>query len=322
MHALQLQHVWLQQRGHDGGGLLRSTVDHRTSTTAQLDYEGMVTPRLRDVRMTCYRGLSQSSDVVRGRIPRRRNENVEVYLRLKRELFDYIFDCLPCSDFIINHPSHENDEPRVWLLGCYDAVLLRRCAQWITRASINIDPAVKVPQRWETACLKYNLGLMRGVTQLSLTWPRNQLSTYPKLSTDLTDMLPRHTSLAISRLPLSVPFMLALMDGARLQQLRLDKTRLGSFTPVRQRAGPNNPTHTHLLCFSCPAQWPDVVQMSRETTGDEKAKRAANRRLRLALSAHWKKALADCGRDTRVIRMRRRCEDVQKQLEAEKSGQA
>ena len=119
-----------------------------------------------------------------------------------------------------------------WLLGCWDAVLLPKCAQWIVHASININMECGLPQPFQKACLIHALSCMSGVTQLSLQWDsaqwvtRKSLQYHPALLSlsELIAILPKLASLHIDSMPLFGEMIESLMTSCQLQRLWLDNT--------------------------------------------------------------------------------------------------
>ena len=180
----------------------------------------------------------------------------EVLPKLNPEFFDDLAQLLPepCRHYLLDKPTNEYDddfeelgdddeydeyedhafegdddlrsddnaaynEPYCqWLLGCWDAVLLPKCTQSITRASIHIEMEHGLPQPYQTACLIHTLSHMSGVTRLSLLWERKRREgkvvhyhPAPLSVSELTDVLPKLASLHISRMPLFPEFVESLM---------------------------------------------------------------------------------------------------------------
>ena len=120
----------------------------------------------------------------------------------------------PCRRYIFSDPRRKqydgpedgaayNEPCCQWLLGCWDAVLLPKCTQWITQASVNIDMG-QASQPYQTACLIHALSCMVGVTQLSLLWNRRAwearvLQYHPPVLSlwELTAVLPKLASLHV-----------------------------------------------------------------------------------------------------------------------------
>ena len=297
-------------------------------------YERRVAPALADVEEVWYfpaeseleDRMAESDGAPHSPATSVRQGKVKIFSRLDPAFFDRLTTFLPCWPAVSYHWRFYDDEhwhPEAsdwqWLAACYDAVLLPNCVQWVARASINIGLAPRLPHPYQTACLLHALGRLPSVTQLSLTWEggRSFPAEYPAPSTDFTDVLPKLTSLRLSRLPMFERLMLALMSSRQLQHLQLDKTpayELSDYEDESELAG---------LIFSYPVRWPNAVRTSRQSERDEETGRAANRRLRLALCEHWRKALercmADIGQSMYVADMLKKCEEVQKQVQAETS---
>ena len=305
------------------------------------DYDQEVAPALTSIASVPYNGICWSvgegmakSDEERASTVADGSE-VEVYRKLDPYFLEQLTDFLPYWGTVAveveNDPetvcSDSDGEPgNPWLAGCYDALLLPTCVQWIAAASITLNLAPGLPHTWQSACLRLTLGLLPRLTQLALTW-NGKISrwTQQPLLTDLTDVLPKLTSLHLSRVPLSKVSMIALIGTSRLQRLRLDQTPMSNFEPPYEED--STTCKATGRCFSYPAKWSEAVQMSGETAVDERAKRAANFRLRLALCAHFIEELEECdeeseyGRELKhVRRMLKKCREVQQQVQAEAAG--
>ena len=120
-----------------------------------------------------------------------------------------------------------------WLLGCWDAVLLPRCARWVRRATIDFhlpDCAyvVLVRDLPDIACLRYTLERTPSVAHLSLGYQEDvwcEPADAPRLTlSDLVDALPGLASLHVSSMMRSelLIFELLTTDRCTLQQLYLD----------------------------------------------------------------------------------------------------
>ena len=104
----------------------------------------------------------------------------EVYPQLTPAFFNRLTQYLPepCIRYILDdeyneyaklkHGAGSNKPYCQWLLGCWDAVLLPKCPQWITRASVNIEMVQGLPQPYQRACLIHKLSCLSNVIQLSL----------------------------------------------------------------------------------------------------------------------------------------------------------
>ena len=302
-------------------------------------YEREVVPRLHEVRRMTRdreRGLAAV-----GLVPGR-NDYVDsertyrVYPQLTPAFLDSLARLLPkpCRRCIFSDPTYKEyvepengtayNEPYCqWLLGCWDAALLPKCAQWIGRASIHIDMLHGLPQPYQTACLIHALSCMSGVTQLSVLWEQRVwkeprlLQFHPALQSvsQLTDVLPKLVSLHID-MPL-FPAMVELLITVRsqLQHLRLEHT------PVYGLGGHEIDLDGEVqLSCSYPHLWPSVLQLIEQRADERKAKRR-NRELRLALWQCWDKSLRKCvervGGNDHLVLMAERCAEMQEQLQAE-----
>ena len=168
-----------------------------------------------------------------------------------------------------------------WLLGCWDAVLLPKCAQWIKQVTVIVDMLHGLHQPYQTACLMYALTCVPSVTQLSLQWEREWATTglrfhpAPLSVSELTTVLPQLVSLHISALPLFPDMLRSLMESSPLQELRLQDASVYDSSSLK--------IHEDGLYFRYPCRrLAAAAWLSEQAVDDRKAKRA-NCRLRLAL---------------------------------------
>ena len=268
-------------------------------------YEREVAPRLTEVR-TVKRGPYSWAAVWLSNRPRRvldqylphsrtfHGAQVQVYPQLTPALFDRLFAHLPAlrrcrliDDAPRDKSGHRHNEPYCqWLLGRVDAALLPKYVQWTAHATISIKER-QPPQPCQRESLLYTLQHMPGVTQLSLLLSEDSTFNFDSSSLsmslpELTSVLPKLVSLSVRRLPLQSDVSQSLLLSSPLQHLRLDDIL------VNGGAG-----HWFLpqMPFEYPLQWPpEPVQQSGVGVDDRNASRA-NRRLRLALCAHWERIL-------------------------------
>ena len=222
-----------------------------------------------------------------------------VYSQLTPAFFDNLVQHLPershhiIMNDLINVYEDDDDicrnEPFCqWLLGCWDAALLPKCAQWITRATINVDMLYGLPQPYQTACLIHALSRMSGVTQLSLLWEGEQVVTSKRgmlmSVSELTDILPKLASLHISRLPLYPDMIDSLVSSSALLHLRL------SDVPVFGYYEHESMDASAFLDFEYGRV--EAVQLNGLRADEQHAKRT-NRRLRLALCEYWERQVLE-----------------------------
>ena len=205
-------------------------------------------------------------------------------------------------------------------LGCWDAVLLPKCVQWIARSCITIDMAYGLHEPYQTACLFHALAQLPGVTQLSLQWReawKEGTMACPNLVslTALTTALPKLVSLHISRLPLRLDMVSSLTCSSALQHLQLDSTLVCGLDI--QVMGLQ--THRR-LSFTFPSQCPTVEQLREQRANEDEARRK-NRQLRQQLFAVWEKAVRKCweavGRPQHLSDVLKVCTEAREQLQVE-----
>ena len=246
-------------------------------------YEREVAARLSEVRTVMFDrergmaavGVDEDSEYEMDDAPApEQDEPVDVYSQLTPAFFDR----LAVEHELVGRTEDAVDAPHCqWLLGCWDALLLPKCAQWVRRATINIHLVHGLREPYQMLCLLRTLQCISGVAQLTVDFKEpdpfaaqdahfHPSPTLPELMT----ALPKLASLHLSRLPLRHIVHEALRSSGLLH-LRLDHcplygygTRQGTFKPLEpDSAEPGG------VCFSYPPLWPDAVRLSRQNRDDE-----------------------------------------------------
>jgi len=258
-----------------------------------------------------------------------RETTVAVYPQLTPAFFDSLTHHLPahCQLYVLGEPVYkeyrdpDNEQYNAphcqWLLGSWDAVLLPRWTQWVVRAHIDVTMLRGLPQPYQTACLLHALGRLPSLQLLSLRWTsgqrtQSQLQNHPAILSlsELTDVLPRLTSLHISRMPLFPSFIESLLASSSLQRLQLEDT------PVYGLQSDELGLTTHRALRYDSDLVRSVERIARELRGER-----GNLRVRVALYAAWDEALQETmyvyGEEEHLLDMEERSQLIGPHMHAE-----